>query len=143
MDYPELNEDDKKLLLRAPVLVTLLAANRDGKLDDEEEEKALEQLRLKEFSTDPILQPYYQELSGKFNSMLDEIDKILPNDIHDRKVLLQAELANLPNVLNKLDKNFDLEFRKSLKSFNSQVAKAHRTLFEYFVLPLNIDGITD
>ena len=141
--FKKLSDKDRSLLLKAPVLVSLLAASTDGIIDNKEKAAALELSHLRTFTAPPLLRPYYREVEKIFKPELEKlIQEYSPIDELQQNVL-RKEVEKVYVVLEQLDEKLREEIKESLKSYAKHVGDIHRNFLEYFVFPMNIPGITD
>jgi hypothetical protein len=138
-----LSPEDKKKVLQAPAYISILAANADGQMDEEEKYEAIKFSHIKTYTAHKLLKPFYQEVEKNFNENIDEINKNLPADKNERERVIREELEKANSIIGKLDLFYSNTLRKSLKEYGDHVAKAHKTIMESFVIPFSIKGLTD
>jgi hypothetical protein len=139
----DLNPAEKKLLLKFPVYVSMLAAEKNDHLDKIEKRTAIQFCHIKTFTCDPLLSQFYHEAEKNFETNINELDSALPGDKAEREEIITDELAKIERILLKLGTDYALVMHRSMRSFNNHVSRAHRNILEYFVFPLPINGITD
>ncbi|MFD1094142.1 hypothetical protein [Salegentibacter chungangensis] len=139
----KLSDKDRALLLKAPALVSLLAASTDGKIDKKEKADAIELSHMRTFTAPPSLQPYYKEVEKNFKSDLKElIQKYSPLD-EPQQEALSKETQQAYDVLKQLNEGYRIDLSESLKSYARHVGNVHKNFLQFFVFPLKIDGLTD
>jgi hypothetical protein len=138
-----LDPDDKKKVLQAPAYISLLAANADGVMDEEEKYEAIKFSHIKTYTAHKLLKPYYQEVENHFIENINSLDKILPKNKTEREKAIRNELENINEIIGKMDLFYSNTLRKTLKEYGDHVAKAHKTVMESFVIPFSIKGLTD
>jgi hypothetical protein len=141
--FDDLNTAEKDLLLKFPVYVSMLAAEKNDHLDKIEKRTAIQFCHIKTFTCDPLLSQFYREAEKKFETNINEVDSTLPTDKAEREEIITNELAKIERILLKLGTDYALVMRQSMTSFKNHVSRAHRNILEYFVFPLPINGITD
>jgi len=141
--FNELNPTEKDLLLKFPVYVSMLAAEKNDHLDRVEKRTAIQFCHIKTFTCDPLLSQFYQEAEKNFEANINELDNALPTDKAEREEIITNELVKIEKVLLKLGTDYSLVMHGSMRSFKNHVSRAHRNILEYFVFPLPISGITD
>jgi hypothetical protein len=141
--FDDLNPAEKDLLLKFPVYVSMLAAEKNDHLDKIEKRTAIQFCHIKTFTCDPLLSQFYREAEKKFETNINEVDSTLPTDKAEREEIITNELAKIERILLKLGTDYALVMRQSMTSFKNHVSRAHRNILEYFVFPLPINGITD
>lgn len=142
-EFKGLNQKEVDLLLKAPALVSVLAASLDGAVDEKEKAQAIKLSHVKTFSTQGQLQEYFKEVEKNFEKNFEQLNKDLPKDLDKREDLIKKDLKKLDAILKKLDHNFARALRHSLDTYKEHVSKVHRNALEFFALPLNFPGLTD
>jgi hemerythrin superfamily protein len=143
MRFEELDQSEKDELLKFPAYISLLASNADGKLDEVEKKRASEITHIKTFSEYPQLKEFYKELEKYFSVLIDQLDQELPEGKEARAKEIKNELKKLENILLKLEKGYRDKMHQSMRSYISQVSKAHDTIFESVLFPISIKGLTE
>jgi hypothetical protein len=141
--FKDLSRQEKDQLIRFPVYISLLAASKDYLLDRKEKHSVVHLTHIKTFACDPVLADYYAEVDKDFESAIFESTNRLPQDKEQREIAIKRELGKLENLLRKLDVDYAIRMRYSLRAYKDHVSKAHRNVLEYFLFPLPIGGITD
>ena len=141
--FDKLTENEIELLLKAPVLVSVLAASGDHEISKEEKAEAIKLAHLKTFTAVSLLLPYYNEVENNFKTYFESIvKKYVPFDDFKREEL-KKEIGALNTVIAKLDKNFAEILHKSLSGYAEHVRKADRGFLLDFILPIPITGFND
>jgi hypothetical protein len=141
--FDDLKPAEKDLLLKFPVYVSMLAAEKDDHLDKIEKRTAIQFCHIKTFTCDPLLSQFYHEAEKRFETNITELDSTLPVNKSEREEIIINELAKIENILLNLGTDYALVMHRSMRSFKNHVSRAHRNILEYFVFPLPISGITD
>ena len=141
--FAELNAQDQKQLIRYPVLLSLLAASENHKLDKQEKKIVVKLTHIKTFACDPVLADYYAAVDSDFAAAVEDISEHLPKEGTEREMAIRMELRKLGLIRRKLDKDYAASLYDSLRSYKNQVMRAHRSILEYFLFPLPINGLTD
>jgi hypothetical protein len=130
--FKKLSMSEKKLLLKAPALMSIIAAGTDQKVDQKEREEAIQLAHLRTFNSIPLLQPYYKEVELVFEKNLEELLlKYEPLD-EAQQNQMKIELKTIYDILSKLENNFQNEFKSSLKSFGEHVSNVHFKFSDFF-----------
>ncbi len=140
--YHDLDEHERQQLLKFPAYISLLATS-ESHIDRQEKKIASKLTHIKTFSSEPPLLDFYQEVEKNFDATITELDKELPEDKEGRRLAIMRELKKLEAILAKLGPKYALALHKSLRSYTSHVSKAHHHVFEDFVFPIHIKGLTD
>jgi hypothetical protein len=133
--YNELEPGEKELLLSAPALISLLAANKDGKLDEGEKKRAIELSHIKTFSSPIEVRDFYVEAEKDFMKRINELDETLPHDKENRDKELRKKLLEVNKVVKKLDETFAKKLKESLDSYTKHVAKSHFNVLPHILDP--------
>ncbi len=125
-EIQQLSEEEKDLLYKSPLLVTILIAGADDNIDKDERESALlsTTFNYQTFVEEPSLENFYKEVTKNFMGKLNKMIKTLPPDANSRNPVISVELEKLNEVLPKLDNEFAQLFYESLRSLAHHVAKA-------------------
>lgn len=119
-----LSQEEKNLILHAPMYVSVLIAGADGEINETEKHRILELIHTKTFSEKYELRELYQTLDSGAQLELRELIAALPEDRDERNQYLSDMLARLNTVLPKLEHRFQLHFYKSLRQFAHYIATA-------------------
>ena len=141
--FEKLTKEQKALLLKAPALVSILAAGTDHKMDNREKADAIEMSHLRTFTSDPLLRPYYREVEKVFKSELEKLIGLHIPLNEFSKIAIKDEIEEINKLLGKMDREFAKTLKKSLNSYAKHVHDSDRNVIEYFILPLNISGLND
>ncbi|MGN6646863.1 MAG: hypothetical protein ACTHJT_10085 [Cytophaga sp.] len=141
--FQTISEEEKTSLLNYPVYITLLAANKDGLLDEEEKKAAVDLYHAKKSVCEPLLKEFYSEQDEIFEKRLVEIDAALPEGRHEREAVIQTELTFISKILAKLDEKYVHALRQSMEAFIDHVSKAHRSTLVNLIFPIPITGLSD
>src|SRR6185436_17529181 len=82
--FDDLNHAEKDLLLKFPVYVSMLAADKNDHLDKIEKKTAIQFCHIKTFTCDPLLSKFYHEAEKNFETNINELDNTLPRDKNER-----------------------------------------------------------
>jgi len=119
----ELDTPERELILKAPILVCILIAGADGEIDQKEIREAIDMARNKRWVKTNI-QPFFQELAQDFEDKLKIILQSYPFDARSRNEIIQEELVNLNNILNKIDRAFARSYYDMLKFLAERIASS-------------------
>ena len=141
--FEHLTKEETELLMKAPVLVSVLAASYHHEISKEARADAIRLAHLKTFTAVPLLRPYYTEVEKNFKSNFEAIVKAFAPFNDENRELLLRELDDITLVMFKLDKQFAATLQWSLSKYAAHVKKAERVLLENFIFPFKIPGLTD
>lgn len=125
---------ERELLLKAPVLISILASSTDENIDRKERKEAIELSHLRTFTSKPILQSFYKEVEVEFKKNLEELLHKYEPFNETRQNLIKSELKTIYNLLAKLDDNFEKEMKESLKSYGRHIANVYTKFTDFFDL---------
>ena len=141
--FEKLTPEERDLLFKAPVLVSVLASCSHNEVNKSQKADAIKLAHFKTFTAAPLLLPYYIEVGKTFREQFDAtVNKYFPFDETNRTALKkEINMANL--VISKLDKEYAKILFKSLEKYAKHVNKAGHSIFENFIFPIPIPGLTD
>lgn len=126
-----LTEEERNIMMDTPVLITILIAGADGKIDEKEKEWAYKVKVFRSNKEDSRLSSYFTEVGEIFKDRLEELIDELPDNIGERNSKITSRLEKLNDIFPKLDKNFAVEFYKNMLSYAEQIAKASGGVLGY------------
>ncbi|MGZ4033918.1 MAG: hypothetical protein ACXVPU_10760 [Bacteroidia bacterium] len=141
--FENLNASEKEMLLKFPAYISLLAANADGKMDENEKKEAIRLTHIKTYSVPSELSDFYREAEKVFEKNIRQLDEQLPMDKETRKEAIKSELSKLKNIFIKLGREYSSLLKQSIRSYMDHVSESHSNLVESFLFPIHIDGLTD
>jgi hypothetical protein len=138
-----MNAEEQKLLLKAPVLVSVLAASRDHKINEAQKADAIKLAHLKTFTADPVLQSYYEKVEKYFIENFESIvQQYSPFDDAKREAL-KKEIDKVNEIIAKLDRDLSERLHKSLTAYAEHVKNSQHSVLEHFIFPVPIKGLTE
>jgi hypothetical protein len=141
-EFKKLTDKEVELLLKAPVLVSVLASTRDHEISNEEKADAIKLAHLKTFTADPLLLQYYNEVEKNFKMYFEEITKEYSPFDDTKRAALKEQIDRLNEVISKLDKKFGRTLHRSLTNYAEHVKRSDRTIFENFIFPFPVHDLT-
>jgi hypothetical protein len=123
-EFNSLSSNEVELMHKAPMLVCILIAGADGRIDQTEIRKAISLASKKYVPGKSKLVEFYDEVGGDFEDKLKIVIQGFPVKEKDRAPKVIAELTQLNDVLSKLDKQFAIELYESLKEIALEIAKS-------------------
>ncbi len=140
----KLSKEDKDILFKAPVLVSVLASSSFNEVEINKSQKAdaIKLAHLKTFTAMPLLLSYYTEVEKEFKEAFEAaIKKYFPFDEAKRNEL-KKEMDKVSLVINKLDKEYAEALGKSFDRYAKHVKKAAHSIFQDFIFPMPIEGLS-
>lgn len=124
-----LSEEEKQVVLRSPVWVTLLIACADYDIEEKEIDRAKEIMLIKSFATKTDVKDVYKELNLRIDEEIDNALKQLSANGDERLKFIESNLAKLNDILPKMEGGFDKLLYKSLRSLAFNVANSEGGFF--------------
>jgi hypothetical protein len=143
-EFEKLTNEERDLLYRAPVLVSVLASSSFNEMEINKSQKAdaIKLAHLKTFTAIPLLIPYYTEVEKCFKAVFEEaIKKYFPFNGEKRNEL-QKEVESINLILMKLDKEYAKALLKSFDKYAKHVKAATHSVFQDFIFPIPIKGLS-
>ena len=143
-EFEKLTNEERDLLYRAPVLVSVLASSSFNEIEINKSQKAdaIKLAHLKTFTAMPLLLPYYAEVEKGFKAAFEAaIKKYFPFDEAKRNEL-KKEMENTNLIIKKLDKKYAEALGKSFEKYTKHVKAATHSVFQDFIFPIPIKGLS-
>ena len=141
--FEKLTSEERELLYKAPVLVSVLASSSFNEVNKAQKADAIKLAHLKTFTAAPLLLSYYAQVEKTFKDQFeDAIKKYFPFDDAKRNDL-KKEIERVNKIIGKLDKEYAHTLRNSLDKYARHVKKAAHSVFLDFIFPVPIPGLTD
>ena len=122
--FKKLDDSEQELMLRAPLLATILIAGADGTIDNKEMRGAIALSKKKYKKVKGQLVEFYRMISEDFEDKLKIVMQGLPHEVHDRNHAIAEELGKLNQIWPKLEKSFAVDYYTSLKYIASEIAES-------------------
>ena len=121
--FETLTEEERRLLYKAPVLVSVLASCSFNEVNKAQKADAIKLAHLKTFTAAPLLLPYYAEVEKGLKEQFEyAVKKYFPFDENKRNEI-KKELHKINFVISKLDKEYAFALHASLDKFAKHVKK--------------------
>jgi hypothetical protein len=142
-EFKKLTEEDRQLLYKAPALVSVLASCTFNEVNETQKRDAIKLSHLKTFTADPLLIPYYKEVENGFRERFEAIArKYFPFD-DQKRAELREEVDKVSEVIAKLDNRFFARILyKSLQRYADHVKRSTHSVFQDFIFPMPIPGLS-
>lgn len=132
-EFEALDTSEVELMLKAPILVCMLVAGADGKIDSRETNKAMEVARRKAKSNN-VLWQYFSVASEDFEDKLRILLQNYPGSSERRNQILVEELSALNSVLPRVESSFRRQFYSLLRELAREVATSSGGLLGYHAI---------
>jgi hypothetical protein len=116
-----LSPSEKELVFKAPLLVCILMAGADGKIDSNEISEALGMARDRDWVR-PSLSNYFNEVALDFEDKIKVLIQSYPYEPTQRNEAITSELSGLGMLWVKLGKEFSSSLYESLKYIAQRIA---------------------
>ena len=133
--------EEKETLQKFPVYVSLLATASDHTLDVAEKKSAIQFSRIKTYSSDPLLNSFYQEADHIFKQNLLQLDDDLSENQEERTEAIKMKSQRVEKIVLKLGNGYTSVMHLSMKSFKEHVSKSHHNVLEDFIFPIPIKAL--
>ena len=133
-EFERLDQEEKKLLYKVPVLVTILIAGADSVIDNAEIKEAIEIAKDKKNKSNSTLNHFYHEVDKSFEEDLKSYLAQLPDDTIERNKIIIQQLKKLNDILPKLDKKFAKSFYENMRELAKKIAEASGGVLGYMAV---------
>ncbi len=101
--FEKLNLRDQELLIKAPVLLSVLASCSEHGVNQKQKADAIKLAHIKTFTALPELQPYFKEAEKNFKEHFEEAaERYYPFD-EEHRLLLKMEIKNIREIISRLN----------------------------------------
>ena len=132
--FKVLSAEEVEIMLRTPLLVSVLIAGADNEIDNSEIKEAVSIAKLKQKKARVDLIDYYKEVGIDFEDKLKVMIQQFPIKAEERNPMIIEELEQLNKILPKLDKKFAVEFYASIKDIAKKIAESSGGLLGYMAV---------
>lgn len=120
-EFSNLTTSEKELVFKAPLLVCILIAGADGKIDGKEVSEAIGIARDRDW-VKANLNNYYREVSQDFQDKIKILIQAYPYEPNLRNEMISKELNGLTTLWQKLGDDFSAALYESLKYVAQRIA---------------------
>lgn len=148
-EFEKLTSAEIELMHKAPVLVSILIAGADGKIDNKEVKGAISLTEAKQKRTRSSLMEFYLEVGTDFEDKIRIVIQSLPSKVDKRTTEIASMLTQLEPILKKLNQKIATEFYQSLREIATEIAESSggvlgmKTIGEEEALLVNLPMIKD
>lgn len=148
-EFDKLNAAEMELLHKAPVLVSILIAGADGKIDNKEVKRAISLTEAKQKRSRSRLMEFYIEVGTDFEDKIRIVLQSLPSKVDARTAEISKMLQQLEPILKKLNTPIAIEFYQSLREIATEIAESSggvlglKTIGDEEALLVNLPMIKD
>lgn len=130
--FKELNSDEYRKLKDAVSLIAVMIAGADGDIDTKETAWAEKIARIRTYNSPEEILGFYKEVGLDFKERLEAHIEELPGGSTERVEIISGRLAQLNDVLAKLNPEMGALVYRSFTSFAKHVAKASGGFLGFF-----------
>jgi hypothetical protein len=135
-EFEILNAEEKALLLKAPVVVTVLALSSFKEISQAQKDEAAKLAHMKTFTELDLLVPYYKEVDRDFKKNLEEyLERFFPFNTANCSAL-KEEMNKVDTIIDKLDKLYGGLLRKSLAGYARHIHNTAHSVFQDLIFPV-------
>lgn len=116
-----LTNSETELLARGPLLVCILMAGADGKIDDRELDKAIELAKQQKW-VKSVLKGFFEEVARDFEDKLKILIQAYPLKKEKRNKLIVEELQQINQLWDKLEPEFSTAYLEMLRYLAHNIA---------------------
>jgi hypothetical protein len=142
-DFDKLSDEEIEVMLKAPLMVSILIAGADNEIDNSEIKKAVDISKSKQIRARKNLLDFYSEVGENFEDKLKILIQQYPMGSKERNPAIIDELELVNNILPKLDKQFAVEFYESIKDIAKKVAEASGGVLGYMSIGYEESKLVD
>jgi len=135
-EFEKLSTEEKTLLLKAPVIVSVLTLSSFKEITKAQKDDAVKLAHIKTFTEHNLLLPYYEEVDKNFKRHFEDyIEKFFPFNAVNC-MALRKEMNKVDTVIGKLDRLYGGLLRKSLAGYARHVNNAAYNVFQGLIFPV-------
>jgi hypothetical protein len=135
-EFESLTTEERDLLLRAPVLVSVLVSSSPNEINETKKTDAIKLAHLRTFTATPLLLPYYQEVDKIFKAEFEKAEKLYFPFDRESRTMIKLELNKVHHIIRKLDEGYAKELIKSLDTYSRHIRKSVYSVFQDVIFPL-------
>lgn len=141
-EFEKLTDEERALMFKAPVLVSVLASCSLNEVNKSSKADAIKLAHLKTFTADPLLLAYYNVVEKDFKDEFEAaLKKYFPFGEAEQNSI-KKEMGKIGLIMNKLNVGYADVLNRSLAKYSNHVKKAGHSIFEDFLFPVPIKGLT-
>lgn len=122
-ELSKLENSERELLYKAPLLVCILIAGADGQMDDREIAEAVSMMRKRNWVKSSMA-AFFQELAADFEDKIKIVIQSYPFKVEQRNQQITRELAEVNKLWRNLEPEFSVAYYDVLKRLAHGVAKS-------------------
>ncbi len=123
-EFSRLSGAEVELLLKAPILISILIAGADGNIDRKEINRAIHVAQQNARKSRARLMEFYQFVGEDFEDKLKVVIQSYPHHADKRSSMIVQELAQLNEVWPKIDAPLAKALYGSIKDIAKKIAES-------------------
>ena len=123
-EFGNLSNSEIELVLKSPILTSILIAGADGNIDRKEIQESIKVAQKNAKKSKTRMMEFYQFVGEDFEDKLKILLQGYPSSASQRSTMIVQELAQLNNVLPKIDRVFAQELYGSIKDIAHKIASS-------------------
>ena len=133
-ELEHLDDEEMELILKVPILISILIAGADNEIDKSEIKQAVNISKAKQARARKSLIDYYKEVGENFEDKLMIMIQNYPIDAQKRNPMIIEELEKLNDLFPKLERQYAIEFYESVKDIAKTIAEASGGVLGYMAI---------
>jgi hypothetical protein len=130
-ELDRLTSSEVELVYKSPMLVCILIAGADGRIDKKEIRGAIEFAEMKQQTSLSSVSVLFHEVAKDFEDKVKILIQQYPYELTQRNPLIVEDLAGLNQIWPKIDPNFARELYLSLLRIAEKIASSSGGLLGY------------
>jgi hypothetical protein len=114
---------ESELLYKGPLLVCILMAGADGKIDDRELAKAIRMAKQQQW-VKSVLAEFFRDVAQDFEDKLQIVIQSYPTQKSKRENMISEELERINLLWNKLEPEFSAAYLEMLRYLARKIAES-------------------
>jgi hypothetical protein len=123
-EFSNLSNLEIELVLKAPILTSILIAGADGHIDRKEIQESIKVAQKNSKKSRTRLMEFYQFVGEDFEDKLKILLQNYPAAAPQRNIMIVQELAQLNQIFPKVDKYFARDLYSSMKDIALKIAES-------------------
>jgi len=135
-EFEMLTAEEKALLLKAPVIVTVQELSSFKEISKAQKDEAIKLAHMKTFTELNLLVPYYEAVDRNFKKDLeDHLERFVPFNTANC-MAIKKEMNEIDRIIDKLDKLYGGLLRKSLAGYARHIHNTAHSVFQDLIFPV-------
>ena len=141
--FQNLTKDEVDVLMKAPVLMSVLAACSTDGVNHAQKADAIRLSHLKTYTANSLLLPFYGEVEKNFEEQFESAVKEYTPFDKEKLLRLKAQIEKVKQIAKKLDPEYGNILLRSFEKYERHVRRAGHSVVEDFIFPIPIHGLSN